>query len=259
VRARIRTGFLSFALGVLGLLPASSAWTRDGREMTWIRQASIGLDSRAADTLSRIQGSGRQLLALRAYLRAGGGLQRRWSWSQQDLVAYPSTPEGKVAAADIAAVESAFATANPGYVALANRMPRSLELQLSHWNDNESVASVAAALVASLEHQFPTDAASPNADQLRSALRDWTPPVAAPLAAPGLSAHGQGRAFDFRIDHKGKTVAGLDSASAHQQWDAAGWTRKLHAAVVASGRPFVGPLESPYEPWHYAYAPTGAQ
>jgi hypothetical protein len=60
---------------------------------------------------------------------------------------------------------------------------------------------------------------------------------------------------DFAIARNGQIIAGMIAVSAHAQWDGAGWTRKLHAAVVASGNPFVGPLQSPYEPWHYAYKP----
>ena len=75
----------------------------------------------------------------------------------------------------------------------------------------------------------------------------------------GLSAHGQGRAFDFQIEHDGKTVAGFDATQARTQWDMKGWTRKLHATALASGRPFVGPLQSPSEPRHSAYAPIGSQ
>jgi hypothetical protein len=92
-------------------------------------------------------------------------------------------------------------------------------------------------------------------DRIRDALMGWNPRTAAPLAAPGLSAHGQGRAFDFQIERGGATVAGFDATAARRAWDAKGWTDRLHAAVVASGKPFTGPLHSPYEPWHYAYTP----
>jgi hypothetical protein len=244
----------------LWVTPSVAAESREqARERTWIQQASAGLDARARDTLSRISDSDRQLLALRAYLRAGTALSDRWSWSQEQLVAYPATAEGKAAFADIDAVERAFAAANPGFIARANRIPRSLELQISHWNENRSVKSVATDLKASLEHQFPRGAKLPGADQIRVALRDWKPSVAATLAAPGLSAHGQGRAFDFQIERNGQTIAGFEASAAQVQWDAKGWTEKLHAAVAASGKPFVGPLQSPYEPWHYAYAPADSR
>jgi hypothetical protein len=242
----------------LQLLSAASV-AADTREQIWIQQASDGLDARACNTLSRIAGLDRQLLALRAYLRAGTALPSRWSWSQEQLATYPTTSEGKAAFSDIDAVEKAFAAANPGFFARANRMPRSLELQISHWNDNRSVDAVAADLRAWLDHRYPQGAKQPSGDQMRDALRDWKPTVAATLAAPGLSAHGQGRAFDFQIEHDGKTIAGFEASAAHAQWDAKGWTEKLHAAVTASGKPFVGPLQSPYEPWHYAYAPADSR
>jgi hypothetical protein len=220
----------------------------------WVDTASAGLDARAVDTLHRIRGANRQLLALRAYLRAGDSLAARWSWSEDHLTRYPTTPEGKAAAADIDAVVAAFAKANPGYDLQVNRQPRSLEAQLAHWNDNESVAAVSETLAEYLDRRLGRTA-PPSTMDLRSALVQWTPDSAAALAAPGLSAHGQGRAFDFAVAHNGEVVAGLEAASAHQRWDEAGWTRKLHDAVVASGKPFVGPLQSPYEPWHYAYTP----
>jgi hypothetical protein len=245
-------------LVVLFLVPTARAEETAGSAETvhqhWVETSSVGLDSRTIDTLHRIRGANRQLLALRAYLRAGDSLSARWSWSQEQLTGYASTPEGKAAAADIDAVVAAFAKSNPGYDLQVNRQPRSLEVQLAHWNENASVASVAASLVQFLDRRFAGNPSPATAD-IRDALMHWTPNSAAALAAPGLSAHGQGRAFDFAVARNGQIVAGLEAASAHSRWDDAGWTRKLHAAVATSGKPFVGPLQSPYEPWHYAYTP----
>jgi hypothetical protein len=252
------TPVMLIGLGWVGMLFAQQVPSDSDREASWIAKARSGLDRRAIDTLARISGTHRQLLALRAYLRAGDTLAVRWSWSQAQLNAYPSTSEGQAAAKDVDAVEAAFARANPGYSAHANRMPRSLEQQLDHWNENPAVESVAAALTASMHQQFRHQS-TPDTGQLQRALVEWKPTSAAPLAAPGLSAHGQGRAFDFQIFHNERSVAGFDAALAHQQWDAAGWTRRLHAAVVASGLPFEGPLQSPYEPWHYFYMPHPAR
>jgi hypothetical protein len=172
------------------------------------------------------------------------------------LSAYAATPEGEAASADIDAVAAAFAAANPGYTLRVNKQPRSLELQIAHWNQNESVGLVAAALASALAQRFTDENSAPDSAVLRNALIEWKPNVAAALAAPGLSAHGQGRAFDFQIEHAGQVVAGTAAASAHQRWDAPGWTRKLHVAMSAASKHFVGPLESPYEPWHYAYTPA---
>ena len=250
------------ALTVAGALASqvngAGAATETRREH-WVKQASAGLDARAVEALQQIAGADRRLLALRAYLRAGAALAERWSWSQQQISAYPSTAEGHAAAVDIEAVASAFAAGNPGFTLRVNRQPRSLELQLAHWNENASVGAAAAALAAWLEHKFPDETPSANTAALRAALIEWTPSVAVALAAPGLSPHGQARAFDFQIEHAGRIVAGPDFASARQQWDAAGWTRRLRAAVSAAGDRFVGPLAAPYEPWHYAYTGTQPQ
>jgi hypothetical protein len=221
----------------------------------WVDEASAGLDGHATEALAQIEGADRRLLAVRAYLRAGDTLPQRWSWSAQRLADYASTPEGRAANADIDAVGAAFAAANPGFSLEVNRQPRSLELQLAHWNQNASVKAVAASLIESLEKRFAGSARNPTAEELRAALIAWAPAVAATLAAPGLSAHGQGRAFDFQVLHEGRVIAGLDAAAAGRQWDAAGWTQKLHQAMTAARGRFTGPLQSPYEPWHYAYNP----
>jgi hypothetical protein len=221
----------------------------------WVDEVSVGLDSRAAEALSQIAGADRRLLAVRAYLRAGDTLPQRWSWSAQRLADYASTPEGRAANADIDAVAAAFAAANPSFTLEANRQPRSLERQLAHWNENASVKAVAASLVDSLSKRFDGGSRSPPAEELRAALIAWAPPVAATLAAPGLSAHGQGRAFDFQVLHGRRVIAGLDADAAYRQWDEDGWTLKLHQAMDAAHGRFTGPLQSPYEPWHYAYTP----
>jgi hypothetical protein len=256
-----RIRYLEFASALVILFSLASAAptaeaASEARQDAWVVQASAGLAPALIDALHRIVGVDRRLLALRAYLRAGDALSERWSWTQERLSAYPSTPEGKAAAIEINAVAAAFATTNPGFTLQVNRQPRSLDVQIAHWNENESVGKTAAMLRAALERRFTANGTPLNADELRKALIEWPAGAAAALAAPGLSAHGQGRAFDFQVAHHGQVIAGADVASAHRQWDAAGWTQKLHAAVSIAGNRFVGPLQSPYEPWHYAYAPV---
>lgn len=221
----------------------------------WVVQASAGLEPPVIDALQRISSADRRLLALSAYLRAGSTLAERWSWSQEQISSYPETPEGNAAAAHIDAVVAAFAAANPGFRLQVNRQLRSLDVQIAHWNADESVGTAAVALVAALEQRFIVETSKPNTDQLRSALKEWKPNVAIALAAPGLSPHGQGRAYDFQVERDGQIIAGVDVSLASRQWDAAGWTQKLRAAVSVAGDHFAGPLESPYEPWHYTYAP----
>jgi hypothetical protein len=52
-------------------------------------------------------------------------------------------------------------------------------------------------------------------------------------------------------------VAAPDIRTIATDWDAAGWSGKLDAAVCSTSSRFVGPLASPREPWHYTYAPAG--
>jgi hypothetical protein len=257
VSTHLGVRMLARAALVLWIAAAAQAapLAREAQLQAWVDEVSVGLDNRATEALSQIVGADRRLLAVRAYLRAGDTLPQRWSWSAQRLADYASTPEGRAANADIDAVATAFAAANAGFSLKVNRQPRSLELQLAHWNENASVRSVAASLVDSMERRFGAGSRSPPADELRAALIEWVPTVAATLAAPGLSAHGQGRAFDFQVLHDGRVVAGLDAAAARRHWDDAGWTRKLRLAMDAAHGRFTGPLLSPYEPWHYAYNP----
>jgi len=67
----------------------------------WAAQASAGLESRVIEALRQISSPDRRLLALHSYLRANGFLAERWSWSQQQISAYPTTPDGKAAAAEV--------------------------------------------------------------------------------------------------------------------------------------------------------------
>ncbi|HWS90453.1 MAG TPA: hypothetical protein VN282_26015 [Pyrinomonadaceae bacterium] len=83
---------------------------------------------------------------------------------------------------------------------------------------------------------------------LRGATTSMTPP----LAVPGLSPHGQSRAFDFQVMRGGELIAGPSGAG---RWDSEGWTEKVRAAVARASTKFKGPLASPREPWHYDYRP----
>jgi hypothetical protein len=268
--SRIRTmskfnpmGRLVIAMGVCLCCALASlhraAASDESYRGAWIAQASVGLPPQALDALSQIAAVDRRLLALRAYLRAGDALSARWSWSQSQQSAYPGTAEGKVASIELDAVAAAFAAANHGFTLRVNRRPRSLEAQITSWNENASVGTVAAACESALERQFGTGHALPSAAELQKALIDWQANSSATLAAPGLSAHGQARAFDFQVERGGELIAGTDASSARSQWDTAGWTQKLHAAVNSAGNHFAGPLQSPYEPWHYAYLPAAPQ
>lgn len=72
------------------------------------------------------------------------------------------------------------------------------------------------------------------------------------VAAPGLSAHGTGRAIDFRVhDGSGKVLHGAGGAAS---WRSSGFAAKLKSAMSAAPH-FHGPLTSPDEPWHHFFDP----
>ena len=115
------------------VLAASAACARAGEDAVALHMAAAqgAVDSRAAAVLPRIEGTGRQLLALRSYLSAGPGLAERWSWSDAEIAAWQGSPAQAALDAAIARVRRAFESANPGYSLHVNPEVRSLELQLS--------------------------------------------------------------------------------------------------------------------------------
>jgi hypothetical protein len=219
---------------------------------------SASMDERVAAAIARIHGVDRRLLALRGYLRAGPGLAERWSWTADQITVFSGSYENRVIQTEVERVRQAFAAANAGFELWVNPEVRSIDTQLANWNSNASVGSAAAHLLAAFRQWVasPTVSVLPDGDLPQAAekfLAGFVPKPTPTLAAPGLSPHGQMRAIDFQIRKDGKTVAGPDSATIATAWDAAGWTQKLKAAVIAGSSRFSGPLESPREPWHYTF------
>ena len=218
------------------------------------------LDPRAADAITRIDGTGRQLLAARSYLRAGTDLAERWSWSESEIAAYLGSPAQAALDAAIARVRGAFESANPGYTLHVNPEVRSLEIQLERWNTNATIAVAAAVLAEAAAATVRSEGFPAPDNPLAQAvfgdfLHDWVPSPMPPLAAPGLSAHGQMRAVDFVVTQGDRIVAGAVTADIPDIWTGQGWAERLKSAVLASGAPFVGPLHYPDEPWHFDYRP----
>ena len=204
----------------------------------------------AKSTLPRIAGPERQLLAARAYLR-NPDLAQRWSWNARQAADYARSPEYAQAMSELAKVQARFAADNPGHRLHVNVQLRTLDVQLQRWNDNASVGRTAAALRADAESACAT--ASP--DAFVDWLRGWQPNPPPNLAAPGLSPHGQGRAYDFQVYAGDRLVAGTDSSRIALDWRQGGWATRLADAVRAASPSFQGPLTAPDEPWHYAYVP----
>ena len=215
----------------------------------------------AKEALQRVEGTPRQLLAVRGYLRAGPQLSSRWSWSAEEIRAYEASQEYRDLMAEIAAVRTRFEAQNPGYSLYANTTARSLDVQLQRWNSNKSVGAIADRLHEAAQREVAASTYPPHPDAkatLRFAafLRGWRPSPAAPLASPGLSLHGRSRAIDFQVVRNGQIVAPTEVSKVRSVWEQQGWAGKL-AAVMQDTR-FVGPLQSPNEPWHYEYAPRAS-
>jgi len=199
--------------------------------------------------LRDVEGLPRQLLAARAYLRAGDSLRNQWTWSDAQVAEFERSATRQQMLADIERLTAQFESLNPGFTLYVNPAVRSLGVQLERWNKNREVGVLADALYT------VAVASSAEGRSLRQFLIEWEPPGAAPLAAPGLGSHGRGRAVDFQIRKGERIVADAETASLSRDWDAAGWTQKLQRAVERSGLPFRGPLLLPREPWHYEYLP----
>ena len=220
-------------------------------------------DDRVTEALARIDGTGRQLLALRSYLRSASHLAERWSWTQEQIEAFEGSPEQRDLQLEIGRVRTAFVAANPGYELYVNSQVRSLEEQIEHWNRNESVAAAADEILAAartlvVSPGFPADRPERAREALKAFLAGHTPVPTPTIAAPGLSLHGQMRAVDFQVHQGGHVVAGPNTSTIPSDWAAAGWAAKLDAAVQAGSNKFVGPLASPPAPWHYTYVPEAA-
>ena len=214
------------------------------------------LPARAQDTLHKMDGLPRQLLASRSYLRAGERIDTNWSWTTEQIEAFTHKREYRELLKEVDAIRARFEEQNPGYSLYANTQVRSLDTQLTRWNSNRYVARIGQSLrrAAERELQKPAYADQPDqndVDRFADFLRNWHPNPAAPLATPGLSLHGQLRAIDFQVVQGGKTVALADIAVSQSIWEDQGWSAKLQSAMADTH--FVGPLQIPHEPWHYEY------
>jgi hypothetical protein len=218
---------------------------------------AAGLDPRVASTLEGIDGTGRRLLAARAYLRAGAQLGERWSWSAEQAAAFEDTAEKRALDAAVARVRCMFESRHPGHTLWVNPEFRSLDLQLTRWNENPRVGLAAANLLTAVE-QAAAAGISDTPDgvaALREFLLAHVPAPVPPLAAPGLSPHGRLRAVDFQVESAGRIVAGTETASIATAWIQDRWKERLREAVAAADAGFEGPLASPDEPWHYEFRP----
>lgn len=236
-------------LCLAGNVSARDAMAQRDHMSVCLQQAASTLPDVARSTLEHIVGTPRQLLALRSYLRVRD-LEHRWSWTDAQISDYRESPEQLLAQQALAHVQARFSERNPGYALYVNTRVRSLDTQLARWNTNASVGAAADALDKDAEVACKTDASG-----FAQWLQGWQPPMPATLAAPGLSSHGQARAFDFQVQQGDRIIAGTDSGSIDTDWEAGDWAERLAQAIQDAGPAFEGPLCSPWEPWHYTFNP----
>lgn len=216
------------------------------------------LDPRAAAVIAKIEGTDRRLLAARSFLRSASVLDGRWSWDAAQAEAFQQSPARAELDAAIVQVQCEFQRRNPGHSLFVNPEFRTLERQVERWNTNESVGYAAANFAEVLRVRsvnIPPPASAEGREQFRQLLLATRPAPASPLAAPGLSRHGQMGAIDFQVMKGEQLAAGADSRTTRSDWDEAGWTARLRGAVEGAAAGFTGPLQDPYEPWHYEFAP----
>ena len=235
----------------------SDAAEAGGKLESYLRAAAADLAPEQREALGRVNTDARRLLALRGYLRAGREAASRWAWSRERIESYERSPEYAAALAEIEKVRLEFESANAGYTLRVNTQVRSLDEQLKKWNENDSVARAGEELLVRAREELSGSsyAEAPTAadvQRFERFLRGATTRVTPTLAVPGLSPHGQSRAFDFQVMRGSQLVAGPTGAGA---WDKEGWTEKVREAVTRASTKFTGPLASPREPWHYDYRP----
>ena len=220
-----------------------------------------GLDARVIEALGSIDGTGRQLLAVRSYVRSAAQLDERWAWTDAQIAAYAGSPEKLRLDAALARVRCSFESANSGHTLFVNENIRSLDQQIAKWNRSESVKQAADHMLETFRSQlaapaFPRADSPKGVSAFRSLLVTYKPVPTPSLAAPGLSLHGRMQAVDFQVMSGDRLVASTDVSTVAEEWESSGWKAKLQTAVNEANAGFVGPLKNPNEPWHYDFRPV---
>jgi hypothetical protein len=242
---------------------ANNVYAADKRQQLkqYMQTAAKSLAPAQREALAKIKNEDRRYLATTYYVRAGDSIATRWSWTRDQIATYEQSTEYQETLAEIEKISQRFAADNPKYQLYANVEVRSLEEQLARWQTVRSIGVVArefrkVALAELAQEAYARPQSDESVNRFREFLVAWRASWPPTLAPPGLSLHGQGRAYDFRIqDLNGQTIAGADSSSIEKVWERKGWTKKLSVAVHAASDKFVGPLTIPREPWHYEYRP----
>lgn len=240
--------------------------TPEEKLKAYVDEIEKGLDTQIQGALTGMPLMERRVLAVRGYLRFSsmkrGSIADNWAWSSQDMEEFKKSAEFTRMRSAVSDVKSTFAAQNPNHtLSVDPDKVRSLEQQVGLWNQNASVQKLGRELIGKLKKTLETLPDTPDATSLeafRKVLVEAGLSGSPTNATPGLSQHGQAKAFDFVVMKGSEVIAGTVTATSKEKWDDAGWTAKLKKAVQGAGDHFVGPLASPYEPWHYVYREAAA-
>jgi hypothetical protein len=232
------------------------------RKLTaYMKAIHDSLDPRVQSALKRIPAGPRRLLAMKYYLhRTPEEIDRKWAWSSEQARQFKRSAAYTTAREEIERVKQKFAELNPGYRLEVTVEIRTLGTQIGKWNRTGSIGQASSELMDSVRTLLSDSTAGfdgPPGDssvaRFIGYLREFEPERLPTVAVPGLSQHGQLRAFDFRIMQGRRLVAGTSSSTIETKWNEAGWTERLREAIYAASDKFEGPLAEPFEPWHYTY------
>jgi hypothetical protein len=232
----------------------------DARIRMFAKQSEELLDPRVRKVLHRMPDERRRILATNHYLRRRHLVEERWAMSAQEIRTYRKTQEYREMMDEIATVKDTFANQNPGYRLITTTSVRTLESQLRSWNRVGSVRLAAEELLDTCRTILADSAVRAMSDEeayevFFPLFSTYETELLTTVAVAGFSLHGRLRAFDFKIMKGRRTVATTSTSTIEDRWDEPGWTEKLKQAVTTASDKFKGPIEEPYEPWHYEYVP----
>jgi hypothetical protein len=224
---------------------------------SYIDLTAKALDKRIQSALEKIDGTPRKLLALKYYL-GRKSVKGSWAWTNKEMAAYRRSIDFRLANAEVDKVIALFQRTYPGYQLRTSKLARSLEDQLGLWNKTKSVTVASTNLTkqvvkAMATAAYPDTATKASLSKFQTLLKNHSSKPVPTVAVPGLSHHGQLRAYDFIIWQGDKILAGSDGASIRNQWVGGGWGNRLRQVIYTASNKFDGPLQSPNEPWHYTY------
>ncbi len=166
-----------------------------------------GLDAQIQGALTGMQLMERRVLAVRGYLRfpsmGRGSIADNWTWSNQDMEDFKKSAEFTRMRSAVSDVKTTFAAQNSGHtLSVDPDKVRSLEKQVSLWNQNASVQKLGRELKGKLQKALEKLPDTPDATSLaafKKVLVEAGLSGSPTNATPGLSQHGQAKAFDFVV------------------------------------------------------------